>query len=60
MTEDRMKELIFSLAWYDSSAYHSRNVKEILAEEYPEAEFSTTLAEFLTCKTMPPGKGCPR
>ncbi len=60
MTEDKMKEFIFSLAWYDASAHHSQNVREILATEYPDADFSTTLCEFLKCKTMPPGKGCPR
>ena len=60
MTEEKMKDLLFSLAWYDASAYHNRNANEILADEYPDADFTAALEEFVRCKTMPPGRGCPR
>ena len=60
MTEEKMKELLFSLAWYDASSFHNMNAKNILADEYPSADFSDNLDEFERCKTMPPGKGCPR
>jgi hypothetical protein len=60
MNESDIKELIFSLAWYDCSAHHNRNVKDILAREFPGADFSTSLEEFDKCKNMPPGPGCPR
>ena len=60
MTEDTMKELLFSLAWYDASAHHYRNANEILTREFPKADFTAALEEFVRCKTMPPGEGCPR
>ena len=60
MTEEKMKDLLFSLAWYDASAYHSRNAREILASEFPGADFAAALNEFVKCKTMPPGPGNPR
>jgi hypothetical protein len=60
MTEDKMKELLFSLAWYDCSCHHKLNAKDILAREFPDADFASSLAEFEKCKTMPPGDGCPR
>ncbi len=60
MTEEKMKELLFSLAWYDCSCYHNLNVKEILAQEFPGADFTAALDEFIKCKTMPPGPGNPR
>ena len=60
MTPDTMKELLFSLAWYDASAYHNENARRILGEEYPDTDLTETLGEFVKCKTMPPGKGCPR
>lgn len=60
MTEEKMKELLFSLAWYDASCYHNNNAKEILSNEYPDADFTEALAVFEECKTMPPGEGCPR
>lgn len=60
MTEEKMKELLFSLAWYDASCRHNRNVKEILAGEFPGADFADALEDFLKCKTMPPGPGNPR
>ncbi len=60
MTKETMKELLFSLAWYDASAYHNRNAKEILASEFPGADFAVALYEFERCKTMPPGPGNPR
>ena len=60
MTEGRMKELLFSLAWYDASAHHARNAKEILAREFPGTDFTAALDEFRRCKTMPPGPGNPR
>ncbi len=50
MTEEKMKEFLFSLAWYDYSCYHNRKVKEILAHEFPNADFSFSLAEFEACK----------
>ena len=57
---DTMKELLFSLAWYDASCYHSNKVKEILSSKFPNADFTNDLEEFIKCKTMPPGKGNPR
>lgn len=60
MSELEMKELIFSLAWFDASAYHNENAREILRRAYPESDFSDCLMEFLKCKTKPPGDWCPR
>ena len=60
MNEETMKELLFSLAWYDASNYHFQNAQRILKESYPNADFGRSLDEFLKCKTMPPGEGCPR
>lgn len=60
LTSERMKELIFSLAWYDASSYHFTNTKSILQEAYPGVDFSYVLGEFIKCKTKPPGEGCPR
>lgn len=60
MTEEMMKELLFSLAWYDASCYHNENAKKILSDEYPDCDFTAALDEFERCKIMPPGKGCPR
>ena len=60
MTEELMKELLFSLAWYDASAYHHRNAEEILARAFPGSNFKAALDEFVLCKTMSLGKGCPR
>ena len=60
MTEEKMKELLFSLAWYDASCYHHNNAKAILATEFPGADFAAALDEFVKCKTMPPGQGNPR
>ena len=31
MTEDKMKEVLFSLAWYDASNHHNKNVRKCLA-----------------------------
>ena len=47
MTEEKMKELLFSLAWYDASNHHNRNAKEILASEFPGADFAAALDEFV-------------
>jgi len=60
MTEEMMKELLFSLAWYDCSNYHNTNAREILARAFPGADFKRALDEFNECKTAPPGEGCPR
>lgn len=60
MTEEQMKELIFSLAWCDASSYHSGNAKMLLKSAYPNADFSKELNEFVKCKAAPPGEGCPR
>ena len=60
MSEMEIKELLFSLAWFDASAYHNINAREILKRAYPDADFSDALEEFLKCKNKPPGKGCPR
>jgi len=60
MTPDTLKELLFSLAWYDCSSYHHNNAKEILSREFPGADFSRALEEVERCKTKPPGEGCPR
>lgn len=60
MDETKMKDLLFALAWYDASAFHSENAKEILSEEFPGVSFTKALEEFIMCKNMPPGKGCPR
>ena len=60
MTPDTMKELLFSLAWYDASAYHNENARRILREEYPNTDFIEALEDFVKCKTMAPGDGCPR
>ena len=60
MTEEMMKELLFSLAWYDCSNYHHRNAQEILARAFPESDFHRALEEFIKFKTAPPGEGCPR
>ena len=51
MTEETMKELIFSLAWYDASNYHYQNARRILDEHYPGADFSRSLEEFIKYKT---------
>ena len=60
MNSKTMKELLFSLSWYDSSAYHVENVNAILKAAFPEEDFSTCLADFEQCVTMAPGAGCPR
>ena len=60
MSAETIKELIFSLAWYDASAYHNRNVREILKREFPSTDFSKDLETFVESVLMPPGKGCPR
>ena len=60
MTEGKMKDLLFSLAWYDASAHHSRNAREILASEFPGADFAAALDEFVKCKKMSQGPGNPR
>ena len=60
MDPEQMKELLFSLAWYDASAYHSENARRMLRDAFPATDFGATLAEFVKCKTMPPGEGCPR
>ena len=60
MTEDMMEELLFSLAWYDCSAYHSTNAREILERAFPGVDFKKALEEFKRCKTAPPGEGNPR
>ena len=60
MDKETFEQLLFSLAWYDASAYHHRNVKDILAKHFPGVDFSAALDEFERCKAMPPGPGCPR
>ncbi len=60
MDKKTMEEFIFSLAWYDASAYHYDNVLRILKDEFPGDDFSEILARFETCNNMPPGPGCPR
>ena len=60
IAEDTMKDLLFSLAWLDCSAYHSSNVNSILARAFPGVDFKSSLNDFVCCKNMPPGKGCPR
>jgi hypothetical protein len=60
MTPEKMKELLFSLAWYDCSCHHHNNVRAILADEFPNIDFDESLKEFTKCVTMAPGKGCPR
>lgn len=60
MTESQMKELLWSLAWYDCSCYHSINAKEILKQAYPESDFGSVLEEFRKAKTLAPQEGCPR
>lgn len=60
LTPEIMKELLFSLAWYDASSYHNRNAKDILGNAYPDEDFSAALEEFVKCKAMPPSEGCPR
>ena len=60
MTADKMKELLFSLSWYDCSAYHHREVKRILNEAYPDDDFEESLDDFMRCISMKGVKGCPR
>jgi hypothetical protein len=60
MDAEKMKELLFSLSWYDASCYHADNVREILGKEFPSVDFSAELKKFVECKTMPAGPGCPR
>jgi hypothetical protein len=60
MNKETMEDLLFSLAWFDASSHHNQNVKNILSREYHGEDFSKTLEEFVKCKTMPPGEGCPR
>ena len=59
MTEELMKELIFSLAWYDSSNHHYCNVHKILTRAFPEADFSKSLEEFVKYKTPPTNESNP-
>ena len=47
MTPGKMKDLLFSLALYDESAYHSRNAREILAQEYPDTDFTGALEQII-------------
>lgn len=60
VSESAMKELLFSLAWYDCSNYHRCRSEEILREAFPECDFSLALEEFEKCRTKPPGEGNPR
>lgn len=60
MQQEAMKELLFSLAWFDASAYHSENVVNILEREFPDCDFAEDLQKFEECVTAPPGPGCPR
>jgi len=60
MTEETMKELLFSLAWYDCSCYHNSNTRQILKQQFPETDFTSILIEFEKFRTMPPNEGCPR
>jgi hypothetical protein len=46
MTEQSVKELLFSLAWCPYSYYHSQNVKDILNKEFPDTDFSDIIEEF--------------
>ena len=57
---ETMTELLASLAWFDCSAHHNRNVNRILQETYPGIDFRASLNEFVRCQKMPPGAGCPR
>jgi len=60
MDEKELRDFLFSLAWYDCSAHHNKNVKNILSRNYPGVDFADILDEFERCKNMPPGLGCPR
>ena len=57
---ETMTELLASLAWFDRSAHHSRNVNRILEETYPGIDFRASLNEFVRCQKMPHGAGWPR
>lgn len=60
MSEEDIRELISSLAWYDCSAYHVSNVKRILHKHYSDSDFDDVLELFRSNVTMTPGEGCPR
>lgn len=60
MDSKTMRELLFSLAWYDASAHHYENVQEIIKREFPGEDLSAALADFERCNKMPAGPGCPR
>jgi hypothetical protein len=46
MNKETMKEFLFSLAWMSHSAYHSRNVLEILKKAFPDSDFSQDVEDF--------------
>lgn len=60
MTIQVFKDLLFSLAWNDCSAYHAQNVKNILKKECPDIDFTEELKLFYENKLMHNKKGCPR
>lgn len=57
---ETMKDLIFSLAWAGHSAYHSENVRTILASLFPEHDWSAVIEAFMEDRDSPPGPGSPK
>jgi len=55
-----LTELILSLAWMPHSAYHARNVRDILERLCPDGPHEQTLAEYLAIVESKPGPGSPK
>jgi hypothetical protein len=56
---DTAKELLFSLVWVGSSAYHHENALRIL-EGFGAADWKAVLEEFVRLRDKKPGLGDPR
>ncbi len=60
MNESQVKDLIFSLAWLPHSSHHSRNVRELLKQAFPDSDFEVEIEVFKENCLSSPGEGSPK
>lgn len=60
MSEDEVKDIIFSFIWYGHSAFHTSNLLEVLKQRFPDSDWRPFLDEMREIRDKQPGPGDPR
>lgn len=60
MSEQEMREFLFSLAWSPWSSYNSTVVTQLLSKAYPNVSFDDELKHFSQIITSSPCPGSPK